>query len=106
MGSTHLPFIDANLRFLVSIYLNALQMNSKKPKSERIAEDNKTTFDDLLKRGKKEEKTQPSEEYTTNDPSRSKPENETETGEIDEMGISKKAKRQPKDERDVAKGKK
>jgi hypothetical protein len=72
-------------------------MKPSKQDSEYPAKANKSTFGDLLEKGPKKNETTPSEEFISPDPSRSKPEKDTEPEEIDKMGISKKAKNQPSD---------
>lgn len=81
-------------------------MKPTKQDSEYPAKDKKSTFGDLLKKGPKKNVSTPAEEFTSPDPSRSKPVKDAETGEIDKMGISKKAKNQPTDEGDISKNRK
>lgn len=81
-------------------------MKLSKQDSEYPAEAKKTTFGDLLEKGPKKNVTKPAEEFVSPDPSRSKPEKDTEPEEIDKMGISKKTKGQPSDEGDISKNKK
>ncbi|WP_373494595.1 hypothetical protein [Aquiflexum sp.] len=60
----------------------------------------------LPEKGNRKSSEQPAEEFISPDPSRPVPDTDTEeTGGVDEMGISEKAKNQPSDESDRFKGK-
>lgn len=66
----------------------------------------KSTLNDLLKKGTPERNEEPSEEFITPDPTRSVPAKNVGLRELDKMGISQKAKNQPSDERDTSEDKK
>lgn len=67
-------------------------MKPSKKDSEYPAKAEESTFGDLLEKGPKKNVTKPAEEFVSPDPSKSTPEGDTESEEIDKMGISKKAK--------------
>ena len=66
----------------------------------------KSTLNDLLKKGNPIRNEEPAEEFITPDPTRSVPEKQVGQVKLDKMGISQKAKNQPSDERDTSKGEK
>jgi hypothetical protein len=83
-----------------------MKSSDKKSKNPQDSQE-ESSLDDLLKKGRSKRKDDyPPEEFISSDPTRSTPENESGPEEIDKMGISKKAKNQASDERDVSKNKK
>lgn len=66
----------------------------------------KSTLNDLLKKGTPERNEEPAEEFITSDPTRSVPTKNVGLKELDKMGISQKAKNQPSEERDTFEDKK
>ncbi len=81
-------------------------MKPSKANTENPSKSEKSSLGKLLKEGKQKCNDKPGEEFITPDPSRSAPDKDIETVEIDKMGISKKTKNQPSDQGDTSKNKK
>ncbi|WP_194778373.1 hypothetical protein [Pararhodonellum marinum] len=72
-------------------------------KSKYNSQDSKSLKGDRKKKERQKSNDKPSEEFISPDPN-SVPDKDTGIDNMDKMGISKKAKNQPSDERDSSKG--